>query len=177
MSHNPDSEDALELATMALFKDLGWKTVRATHEAFSPDRATATKPYLGRANQSEVVLRAPLRQALVSLNPDLPAEALDRAIDELTRSRTAMSLARANREIYHLLKNGVKVPYRDEKKEPHLATVRIIDWQQPDNNDFLLVSQLWVTGDIYTRRPDLVGFVNGLPLLFIELKTAHVNVE
>ncbi len=177
MPYNPDSEDALELATMELFESLGWQTVRAFEEAFSPEAATATKPYLGRASQSEVVLREPLQQALVKLNPDLPLEALDQAIDELTRSRAAMSLARANREIYHLLKNGVKVPYRDEKNEPQLATVRLIDWQRPDHNDFLLVSQLWITGDIYTRRADLVGFVNGLPLLFIELKASHVNAK
>jgi hypothetical protein len=84
-----------------------------------------------------------------------------------------MSLAAANRDVYQLLKDGVKVTYRDPEGEERVDTVRVIDWSQPDNNDFLLVSQLWVTGDMYTRRPDLAGFVNGLPLLFVELKASH----
>jgi type I restriction enzyme R subunit len=136
-------------------------------EAFTPEAATASKPYLGRANRSEVILRDPLRQALTRLNPDLPTEALDLAMTELTRSRAAMPLARANQDIYHLLKNGVKVPYRDEHNEPQQATVYLLDWQRPENNDYRLVSQLWVTGDMYTKRADLVGFVNGIPLLFV----------
>ncbi len=100
MAYNLDSEDALEKATMALFKELGWKkTVNAYYEAFIPGAATPNKPYLGRTSQSEVVLHEPLQSALANLNPDLPAEVFDQAIDELTRSRGAMSLARANQEI------------------------------------------------------------------------------
>ena len=64
-----------------------------------------------------------------------------------------MSLGRANQEIYHLLKNGVKVPYRDEHNEPQQATVHLLDWQRPENNDFLLVSQFWVTGEVYQPFP------------------------
>jgi type I restriction enzyme R subunit len=165
MPYNPDSEDALELAAMALFEELGWETTRAFEEAFTPDVATASNPYLGRANRSEVILRDPLRQALTRLNP------------ELTRSRAAMPLARANQDIYHLLKNGVKVPYRDEHNEPQQATVYLLDWQRPENNNYRMVSQLWVTGDMYTRRTDLVGFVNGIPLLFVELKASHRQVQ
>lgn len=177
MPYNPDSEDALELATMTLFESLGWQTVRAYYESFTPDSATSSKPYLGRPDQSQVILRERLYQALKDLNPDLPAEVFEQAIDEISRSRAAMSPARANQDIYRLLKAGLKISYRDDNNEPQLATVRLIDWQQPKNNDFLLVSQLWVTGDYGSKRPDLVGFVNGLPLLFVELKASHVNVK
>jgi type I restriction enzyme R subunit len=170
---NPDLEDALEQATIALFAELGWDTANAYEEAFSPEAAAPGHPYIGRENQGQVVLVPRLRAALEALNPGLPAEAIHLAIEELTRDRSAMSLAAANREIYDLLKDGIKVAYRDPGGIEQVETLRVIDWNQPDNNDFLLVSQLWVTGDMYTRRPDLVGFVNGLPLLFVELKASQ----
>ena len=87
-----------------------------------------------------------------------------------------MSPANANREVYQLLKQGVKVTYRDVEGIESTETVRLIDWENPLTNDFFLASQLWVSGDLYQRRPDLVGFVNGIPLLFVELKAAHKNL-
>jgi type I restriction enzyme R subunit len=173
MTYNLDLEEALELETIALFTELGWKPVNAYYEVFDPETATDTQPYLGREHRGQVLLLPRLRAALESLNPDLPGEALQLAIEQLARDRGAMSLAAANRDVYDLLKDGVKVTYRDAEGEERVDTVRIIDWNQPEANDFLLVSQLWVTGDMYTRRPDLVGFVNGVPLLFVELKASH----
>ena len=112
------------------------------------------------------------------LNPDAPPEAIDQAIEELTRDRSRMSSVAANREIYHLLKNGVRVPVPDPEGDGEtVEVVRVVDWDDPANNDFLLCSQFWVTGEMHTRRADLVGFVNGLPLLFIELKAAHRRLE
>ena len=87
-----------------------------------------------------------------------------------------MSPAHANREVYQLLKEGVKVTYRDADGVETAETVRLIDWENPQNNDFFLASQFWVSGDLYKRRPDLIGFVNGIPLLLIELKAAHKNL-
>ncbi len=88
-----------------------------------------------------------------------------------------LSLVNANREVYRLLKNGVKVSMRGEEDEEIIETVRVIDWQTPANNDFLLASQFWVSGEMHKRRADLVGFVNGLPLVFIEFKAAHRRLE
>jgi len=89
-----------------------------------------------------------------------------------------MSAVAANREIYHLLKNGVRIPVPDPEGDGEtVEVVRVIDWDEPANNDFLLCSQFWVTGEMHTRRADLIGFVNGLPLLFIELKAAHRRLE
>jgi type I restriction enzyme R subunit len=174
MTHiSPDLEDALEQATIALFAELGWAAANAYEEAFSPEAATPGRPYIGREHQGQVVLVPRLRAALESFNPGLPGQAIYLAIEELTRDRSAMSLAAANRNIYQLLKDGVKVAYHDPGGIEQVETLRVIDWNEPDNNDFLLVSQLWVTGEIYTRRPDLVGFVNGLPLLFVELKASQ----
>jgi type I restriction enzyme R subunit len=121
------------------------------------------------------VLLPRLHAALARLNPNLPDDAISAAIDELTRDRSAMSLEAANREIYERLKEGIKISIPDrggggQKTE----RLRVIDWEQPRNNDFLLVSQFSVTGALYTCRPDLVGFVNGLPWVVIELKKPGV---
>lgn len=78
--------------------------------------------------------------------------------------------------MYHLLKDGVKVACRDTQGIETIETVRMINWNESRNNDFFLTSQFWITGDYHTRRPDLVGFVNGIPLLLVEFKAAHKNL-
>ena len=175
---NPDAEEALEQATLALFAELGWETINAYDEVYGETPGAGTGgPYLGRETRNEVVLRPRLEAALARLNPDLPPEALQQAIEQLARDRSAMALVHANREVYHLLKEGIPVTFRDADGEERFERVRVIDWNDPDNNDFLMAQQFWATGDIYTRRADLVGFVNGLPLLFGELKAHHRRVE
>lgn len=125
-----------------------------------------------------MVLKTRLRQALLALNPEASVEAIHLAIEELSRDRSRMSLAAANREIYHLLKNGIRAIMPDpEGNGETVEVVRVIDWDNPTNNDFLLCSQFWVTGEMHTRRADLVGFVNGLPLVLIELKVTHRRLE
>jgi type I restriction enzyme R subunit len=167
------SEDALvERPAIALLAALGWETVNAYHEF---DLGAST---LGRETRAEVILSARLHPALQRLNPDAPSEAIGQAIEELTRDRSRMSSVTANREIYHLLKNGVRVPVPDPEGDGEtVEVVRVVDWDNPANNDFLICSQFWVTGEMHTRRADLVGFVNGLPLIFIELKAAHRRLE
>src|SRR3990172_739300 len=177
---HPDSEDALEQATLDLFTKLGWQTVRCFDEVFGPTPASPGRPNLGREHSGEVVLLARLRAALRKLNPALPEEAIEKAVEELTRDRSLTSLAEANRQVYHLLKDGVKVTLRandGENGDERVETVRVMDWNAPEENDFLIASQFWVTGDMYKRRADLVGFVNGLPLLLVELKAAHRNLK
>jgi type I restriction enzyme R subunit len=168
---NDYSEDTLiEKPTIALFSDLGWHTKNCFREAFG---AGGT---LGRDTSSEVVLVNQLRSALHRLNPDLTSEALNLAVEALTQDRSAMSPAKANQEVYHLLKDGVKVSTRIDDTE-HVETVRIIDWDHPENNEYFLAQQLWISGEIYNRRADLVGYVNGLPLVFLELKASHKRLE
>ena len=166
------TEDALvERPAIALFERLGWGAVNAYTETFGP---TGT---LGRETDQEVVLAGRLKSALARLNPGLPDDALTAAVEELSRDRSTLSAEAANREIYCLLKDGVKVIVRDAEGAQMTETVRVIDWRMPANNDFLLVSQFWVAGEMYRRRCDLVGFVNGLPLVFIELKASHRRLE
>ncbi|MFN6138413.1 MAG: type I restriction endonuclease subunit R [Planctomycetota bacterium] len=176
MSPHTYTEDQLvEQPAIGIFASLGWQTTSAMEETFGPAGT------LGRETKSEVVLTERLRVALTKLNPDLPPEAIQTAIDELSRDRSAMSLEAANREIYKLLKEGIPVSIPDrESLTPGSSPrgqggqsterLRVVDWENPEQNDFLLVSQLSVVGNLYTCRPDLVGFVNGLPWVVIELK-------
>ena len=164
------SEDQLvEQPAIGLFATLGWQTLSAMEETFG---AAGT---LGRETKGEAVLAPRLRAALTKLNSALPPEAIAAAVDELTRDRSTMSLEAANREVYGLLKEGIAVSIPDREHGGQRAErLRVVDWQQPENNDFLLVSQFSVTGTLYTCRPDLVGFVNGLPWVVIELKKPGV---
>ena len=190
MPHAYTEDQLVEQPAIGLFAELGWQTVSAFEETFG---STGT---LLRETNGEVVLVSRLRAALERLNPALPPEAIATAVDELTRDRSAMSLEAANREVYRLLKEGIKVSVADTGTDstPHPSPLpgrggegvrskgggqkterlRVIDWERPANNDFLLVSQFSVTGALYTCRPDLVSFVNGLPLVVIELKKPGV---
>jgi type I restriction enzyme R subunit len=179
---NPFSEDALiEQPAIRLIKDgLGWQAVNAYDEIFGEDGGrdvAVQRLYLGREHRGEVVLVSRLRPVLEKLNPDLPAVAIELAITEIIRDRSTLPLTAANQDVYKLIKDGVKVKFKDEQGRNREETVRVMEWEHPTENDFLLVSQFWVTGDIYTKRPDLLGFVNGLPLVFIELKASHRQLE
>jgi type I restriction enzyme R subunit len=93
------------------------------------------------------------------------------------QDRSKQIAVNANREVYRLLKDGVKVKLPDEHGGHRIETLRVIDWATPGNNDFFLASQMWVAGDMYRRRCDLLAFVNGLPLVFIELKKPAVPLR
>jgi type I restriction enzyme R subunit len=166
------SEDQLvEQPAIELFAKLGWETVNARSETLGPNGT------LGRDNKSEVFLSRRLRSALERLNPGMPAEAIEQAVTEITKPRTVMHYARANQQIHALLRDRVEVSVRQPDGTTLPERLSVIDWENPDNNDFLLVSQLWVHSDLYHRRTDLVGFVNGIPLVFIELKGSHKNLK
>ncbi|MGI5862734.1 MAG: type I restriction endonuclease, partial [Myxococcales bacterium] len=173
MTSHPYTEKALvEQAAEEILSALGWTTVSASEESFG------TAGTLGRETTREVVLVPRLRAALAKLNPSAPSSALDLAIDDLLRDRTAMDLAAANREIHRLITEGVKVTFKDPKTgkdEP--VSLRVVDWESPENNDFLAVRQLTLKGPLYNCIPDVVLFVNGLPWVVIELKRPGVAVR
>jgi type I restriction enzyme R subunit len=178
-----NSEDRLVQATFAahLKNALGWASVYAWNdEIFGPSGT------LGRADTREVVLMRDLRAALERLNPQLAAEAIAEALQKLTRVDYSRSLLQHNQEFYKYIRDGVPVSYRDTQGQLHHAQARVIDFQngtgpggQP-NNRFLAVRELKITGlraPSYNRRADLVCFVNGLPLVFIELKAVYKNIR
>jgi len=171
MYTNPDAEDRLEQEVMNTLRELGYQTADTFHETFG-DNGT-----LGRDNLQEFVLTRYLREALERLNPDLPYTAYTRAIEIITENRSIKgSLELINQEIYGLLKDGVKVTFADpETGADTSATLRVISWkpQNEDENHFLAVQQLWSESRLYLRRPDIILFVNGIPLVIIELKAVH----
>jgi type I restriction enzyme, R subunit len=175
MARNNYSEDGLveQPAIKLLQEEFDYDFMNCFDETFNNKDNQGT---LGRNNKSEVVLVSKLKPFLIKLNPDLPLEAINLAIEELIKDRSRLSLIKSNQEIYKLIKNGVKVKVQiDGKLED--KTVKVIDYDNPENNNFFLASQFWITGEMHTRRPDLIIFVNGLPLVLIELKATGVNVK
>ncbi|MYG58567.1 MAG: type I restriction endonuclease subunit R [Acidimicrobiia bacterium] len=172
MSPGRLSEDALvEQPALRLLSELGWEVVDGFDENLGP---TGT---LGRDSQSEPVLGHRLGDALRVLNPGLPQSALDEATEQLVEDRSAMDRVRANREVYALLREGAKVEVAGDGGERQMVTVRFVDWDRASANDWLAVSQFWILGDMYNRRADVVLFVNGIPLVLVELKVSHKNVR
>ncbi len=170
----PYTEDTLVQQTTAnyLEQQLGWTSVLAfNHEDFGPNSL------LGRASDREVVLTRPLRGKLVALNPGLPEAAYDDAVRQITATVASQTLVATNREKYAQMRDGVQVTFRTDKGERVRQRLRVFDFEAPQNNDFLCVRELWVRGDLYRRRADIIGFVNGLPLLFIECKNLHKNLK
>ena len=163
--------DLIEQPAIELFKSLGYAHQDCYNESFGSNGT------LGRETSTDVVLKPRLKQALIKLNPSLPNEAIERAIEELTRDKSILHPVTANREIYKLIKDGIKVKVRQADGTEEDETVKVIDFNEPEKNDFFLASQFWITGEMYKRRADIVGFVNGLPLIFTELKAVHKKLE
>lgn len=130
----------------------------------------------GRASKKECVLPDVLRCALKRLNPTIEDEHIDRIVKELRRDFTGTDIEATNYRLYQQLRNNIKIPVRRNGKED-FDFVKLIDFERPENNTFTAVSQMWIQGKVYYRRPDILIFVNGLPLVFIELKNSIVKVE
>ena len=171
------SEDRLVQATFAehLETALGWDSIYAwNQETFGP---TGT---LGRTNERDAVLVRDLHAALVRLNPQLPPPAIEEAITKLTHHDFSRSLLQHNQAFHTLIRDGVPVSYRNAQGQLCHAQAAVIDFRNPANNRFLVVRELKLTGlrtPNYNRRADLVCFVNGLPLVFIELKAVYKNIR
>lgn len=170
-SHDYSEDTLVEQPAIALFESLGWETGNLYAEW------TGSSSSEGRQTQQDVVLEGRLRAALSKLNPDLPSDAINLVVEELARDRSKLLPVNANQEVYRLLKDGVPVPVTDEHGHNTLKVAKVIDWGKVEENDFFLASQFWVKGDYHTRRTDLLGFVNGIPLLFVELKATHKTLK
>jgi type I restriction enzyme R subunit len=156
------TESEVEDAALAWLGSLGWQV------AHGPDIAPGM-PMAERTDYREVVLAQRLRDALARINPGLPAEALEDAFRKLTRPEGA-DLVQRNRSLHRMLRDGVTVEYRTGDGAIRGAQARVLDFDDPANNDWLAVNQFTVTENGHTRRPDIVLFVNGLPLAVVELK-------
>ncbi len=169
---NPFNEDNLvEQTVIKLIKEI-WGDDKCHINAYKDEDDFL----LGRENQGEVVLKKYLLPALQKINPTLSIDALTQAVDIITRDRSNLSLIKANQEIYKLLQSGVNVNVQLENGDMGTERVQFFDFEKAEDNHFLMVSQLWVVGEMYTRRPDVVVFVNGIPLILLELKASHISL-
>ena len=174
MNPIPYTEDTLVQQTTSeyLEQQLGWESVYAyNNEDFGPDSL------LGRTSDREVVLTRHLLTALRTLNPGLSQDAYNDAIRQITSTTASQSTVATNREKYDFIRNGVPVTFHNANGERVRERLRIFDFDTPENNHFLCVRELWIKGDLYRRRADIIGFVNGLPLLFIECKNIHRDLK
>jgi type I restriction enzyme R subunit len=172
-----NNEDRLVQATFAehLEEKLGWESVYAwNQETFGPGSL------LGRADTREVVLKRDLRAAIIRLNPLLPEKAVEEAVTKLTHHDFSRALPQHNQAFHKMIRDGVPVSYRDTSNTLRHASARVIDFREEKNNRFLAVREMKITGlrsPNYNRRADLLCFVNGLPLVFIELKAVYKNIR
>ena len=155
------TEEQVELQAIEWFRELGYEYECGYDITVGGDGSE-------RADYRSVVLRARLRSALECLNPDIPQSAIDVALSQLANPNIP-SLISCNRQVHQWLVDGVKVTYHEGNEEVG-RQARVIDFDNPDNNDWLVVNQFTVHGQRHNRRPDLLVFVNGLPLAVIELK-------
>lgn len=155
-----------------LEKELHWDVAYAhTTEVLGPNGT------FGRESYEEVLLVRYIKKALVKFNPWINSTQIDEVIKALKRRLSTQSALDLNEEKYNLIRNGVpvKVVTKDGTSETRVA--QLIDFSNPENNYFLAIKELKIYGNVYHRRADIIGFVNGLPLLFIELKNTDVDVK
>jgi type I restriction enzyme R subunit len=172
MSYEYSEDNLIENATQDVLEELGWHVKTAwTKETFGENGL------LGRENKSEVILTRYLLAALQKLNPGLPVLAYQQAIEQIAQKSADKTLIQINKEKYSLFKEGVPVSFTNVNSELEKRRLKVFDFEQAENNYFLAVRQLEVVGELYNRRPDVIGFVNGIPLLVIELKAHHQNIQ
>src|SRR5687768_6442821 len=160
------TESVVEDAALDWLEALGYTVLHGPGMAAGEPAAERSDP-----NYRDVMLERRIRQALIRLNPDLPADALEDAWRKLTRM-DAPSLVERNRAVHRMLIDGVTVEYRRKDGSIAGAQARVIDFETTANNDWLAVNQFTVSEGQHTRRPDVVLFINGLPLAVIELKNS-----
>jgi type I restriction enzyme, R subunit len=170
------SEDNLieQTAIDLFFNQLGWDTLLAYNKEGFGEGST-----LGRLNKKEVVLKKIFFEKIKAFNPGLPQKAYEEAYEKLIEESSSKSLAEINYEKHQLLRNGIPVDFINEKGEQvKNKTLKVFDFDNAENNNFLAVRQLWIQGKSNReRRPDIIGFVNGIPIVFIELKNLTKNVR
>ena len=168
------SENVLvqDSAAALMHDELGWDVVFAYNTEVLGEKGT-----LGRKDYHEIVLWRYFNQALKKLNPWITDSQLSEVKQTLSSYLFSASLLQINEEKYHLIRDGIPVTVKKSNGKTEEKKAIVIDFNNPDNNHFLAVKELKIHGDLYNRRTDIVGFVNGLPLLFIELKRNDVDVE
>ena len=168
------SEDNIEqtICTRLSLPEYGWERIECDPSVAAQDDVSRT----GRANSSECILPEVLLNALKRINPQIDDEILARIVSDFRKDYTATDMVDTNYKFYNQIRNGINVKVRKNGKDD-FDIVKLIDFDNVDNNDFHCVNQMWIKGRFRYRRPDVLLFVNGLPVVFIELKNSTVKVE
>lgn len=168
------SEDDIEQAICNRLSqaEYGWKRIECCPKMEAQDEVAST----GRANSSECILPEVFLNALRRLNPQVKDEVLKGILQDFRKDYSGTDMTDTNYKFYNRIRNGIKVEVQKEGKED-FDIVKIIDFEQPERNDFHCVNQMWIKGHFRYRRPDVLLFVNGLPVVFIELKNSTVKIE
>ncbi|WP_413171807.1 type I restriction endonuclease subunit R [Anabaena azotica] len=170
------SEDDIEQAVLSKLKQQhGFKLLNC----FTPNRDDLNDRS-NRTDKRDVIFSDRLKAAAIRLNPSLPAAAIDQGLETLTNKRQAMSPIAANREVERLIRDGIPIEYENAQGRTEPGKVRVIDFNDfslNGNNEYLAVSQLWIQGERNYRRPDILLYINGLPLVFIELKNSNIKLQ
>ena len=168
------SEDDIEQAICNRLSqaEYGWKRIECCPKMEAQDEVAST----GRANSSECILPEVFLNALRRLNPQVKDEVLKGILQDFRKDYSGTDMTDTNYKFYNRIRNGIRVEVQKEGKED-FDIVKIIDFEQPERNDFHCVNQMWIKGHFRYRRPDVLLFVNGLPVVFIELKNSTVKIE
>ena len=168
------SENVLvqDSAAALLHDELGWEVVYAYNQEVLGENGT-----LGRRNYREIILWRFFRKALKQMNPWITDTQIEEACRTLSSHLSTSSLMQINEEKYFLIRDGIPVTFKKPDGKSSTRKAMVIDFNNPAKNHFLAVKELKIHGELYRRRTDIVGFINGLPLLFIELKRNDVDVE
>jgi type I restriction enzyme R subunit len=160
------TESDLEQATLAWLEELGYKTVSGLDIAPSPDGINPE-----RGSYNDVVLVDRLAQAISRINPAIPQMQQEEAVKKICNLMYASpSLVMSNKTFHKMLTDGIDVEYKREDGSIAGKKVYLVDQENLANNDWLAVNQFTVVENNHTRRPDVILFINGLPLVVIELK-------
>ncbi len=168
------SEDNIEQAICNRLSqpEYGWQRIACNPSVEGQNDVSKT----GRSRVEECILPEVFRNALRRINPGIDADILDEIMREYRKDYTSTDMVDTNYKFYNQIRNGIKVKTRKQNRED-FDIVRLIDFDNPKNNDFHCINQMWIKGRFRYRRPDVLLFVNGLPLVFIELKNSTVKIE
>ena len=168
------SEDAIEQAICIRLSqpEFGWKRIECDPSVDKQDDVSTT----GRSSVKECILPDVFRKALHRINPQIDDETIEGIVRDYRKDYSGTDIVDTNYKFYNQIRNGIKVTTRRHQRED-FDIVKIIDFDNPENNDFHCVNQMWIKGHFRYRRPDVLLFVNGLPVVFIELKNSTVKIE
>ena len=165
MNTDYTENELIQGSAAEILTELGWDV-----------RTAGNGEALGRKSSHEILLPQYFRDALLRLNPWLTDSQTEEAQKTLENCLSASSLMQVNEEKYLMIKNGIPVSARQSDGKTDSKYACVIDFNNPENNYFLAVRELKIKGSLYERRPDIIGFVNGIPLLFMELKNYNVDI-